>query len=267
MTPPDRQYVVNMDPHNKECNFHPSEIESIKHIRVDNLHLNPEMTYMLSNLSNFNQAFRADRCNIWTGNIKCNKKYQSPYCPFLPINQSVYRRIYESVFCIRLIRRSDILRHMCPLITGEFNSGLCCNPLHLRIGTHKENRNDILVHELVRELLRHQTHPHFCFQHNSAMTSDIVQFLEPRDLAMIKQLTLTRKIPDPFSSCKCNVVRVDVPQSEFLLPNPKAHPPSISESSTTRQVKRRKTRNTTEDVIFVTIDRPERNFIQEFLAK
>jgi hypothetical protein len=121
------------------------------------------------------------------------------------------------------------------------------------------------VHELVRELLCHKTHPHFCFQHNSAMTSDIVQSLEPRDLAMIKQLTLTRKIPDPFSSCKCNVVRVDVPPSEFLLF--KTHPPSTYNPFTSRKVKRRKTRNTTEDVIFVTIDRPERNFIQEFLAK
>ncbi len=260
----DRQYVVNMDPHNKECNFHPNQIESITHIHIQNLNLNPEIEYMLSNLTNFNQMFRADRCNVWTGDIRYKKRYKSPYCPFLPLSHSVYRHIYESVFCIRLIRRSDILRHMCPLITGEFNSGLCCNPLHLRIGTHKENRNDILVHDLVRELLLHKTHPHFCFQHNSAMISDIVQSLEPRDLDLIKQLALARQIQDPFQSCKCNIVRVDVPPSEFLLF--KTHPPSTYNPFTSRKVKRRKTLNTTEDVISVTIDRPERNFIQEFLA-
>lgn len=201
---------VNLNPHEKDCNFDVNE--PIEEIVLDNLHLNSEMTELLSHLDTIdvvNPKFRYDTCALWNGEVKQKGSHRQPYCPYLPISRSVIRFIYEQVFCVRLYNTKDVLRHMCPLITGLFNSGLCCNPLHLRLGTAKENCRDILVHDLIKLWMMNETQTDFCFQHNTGMVSSVIQSLFPEELVQVKSLSFLHKLPDPTMQCCCDIIKID----------------------------------------------------------
>jgi hypothetical protein len=200
---------VNLDPHDKDCNFHVND--PIREIQMQNLHTNKEMTELLSHLDTIDlqsPIFRYDTCALWTGEVKEKGNHRQPHCPYLPVSRSVIRFIYEQVYCVRLFKPKDVLRHMCPLITGQFNSGLCCNPLHLTLGTPKENSRDILVHDLIRTWMSNPHQTDFCFQHNSGMVSSIVQHLLPDEIEHVKRLASIYNSSDPTLFCCCDVVSI-----------------------------------------------------------
>jgi hypothetical protein len=213
---PHEKYV-NLDPHDKECNFNISD--HVTQIYMKNVHLNKEMKELLSHLDcvDLNRPmFQYNTCALWNGEIKQKGIYKQPYCPYLPVSRSVIRFIYEQVYCVKLIKPKDVLRHMCPLITGQFNSGLCCNPLHLRLGTTKENMRDIHVHDLVKKLISDPHQTDFCFQHNSGMTTTTIQTLLPEELEQIKHVASIHKLPNPMFKCCCNIIQVSVPKRQRI---------------------------------------------------
>lgn len=211
---------VNLDQHDKDCNFEVNEL--IHEIHIKNLQRNKEMTELLSHLDTIDlhhPIFRYDTCALWKGEVKQRGNHRQPYCPHLSVSRSVIRFIYEQVYCVRLFKTKDILRHMCPLITGKFNSGLCCNPLHLTLGSAKENSRDVLVHDLIHTWMSNQHQTDFCFKHNSGMVSTVIQYLLPNELEQVKYIASIYNLLDPTVLCCCNVIAVPKKaKREFDIP-------------------------------------------------
>ena len=154
-------------------------------------------------------VFSADRCYLWKGAIKKPKygHHKSPSAQECHDSFSIVRRLFTCIFHAKLGKQ--ILRHMCPLITGEFNSGMCCNPLHLRPGTAQENFEDRKVHEMLQHILKDNSPVEFCFQHNQGMLSSLPSQCNQGDLQLIQQLFHKRGLDYLLTKCVCNVIKVE----------------------------------------------------------
>jgi hypothetical protein len=201
-----------------KCNYKVEDIDRIQSIRIrshdKSKYLNQCLPF-LTNISLDDPMFVIDKCNVWTGSVKTTGTHKSPVTYHIG---SVIRRVFEDTFLIWFRYRTDILRHMCPIITGEFNSGLCCNPLHLRIGTARENRNDIFVHRLVKDLLHGTLIDYFCFIHNLTLP-DSSKRLNPKDVCMIQTLLAKKQLTPPLDQCICGptIEVVISPKEEQLV--------------------------------------------------
>ena len=229
------------------------DIDHIQSLQLLQPHLNRNTSVYLPYITNLqfdNPVFEADRCYLWTGDTKrsASGNHKSPHVPGENIYNSVVRRLFECAFGMKLPSKSNILRHMCPLITGEFNSGLCCNPLHLRIGTLKENSNDIRVHGLVKDLLEGKSTQYFCFEHNTTTQSSVGDWkLDTQDWRMLNILIQKRGLTLP--PCSCDVMEISLPpnQDQVFLDKlmedwktQQSQPLSLDNSKPKRKYKRKK---------------------------
>lgn len=92
-----------------------------------------------------------DKCWEWQG--KYNEKARNIYWSIGNRKVIPYRMVYELVHGVTLTTEQQIL-HSC-------DNRKCCNPRHMRVGTHQENMNDMkqrerhgLPHNTVRAIRR-----------------------------------------------------------------------------------------------------------------
>lgn len=188
-------------------------MDSIRSVHILNASMCKDLDDFLPHIDGIDYSdpvFSVDRCYLWKGNIKKPKygSYKSPSAHDCDYSVSIVRRLFTCIFHVKLGKQ--ILRHMCPLITGEFNSGMCCNPLHLRPGTTQENVDDRKVHEMIRRVLKDPSvSVDFCFQHNQGMFLSLPSECREDDLQLIRKLFHSRGLDYLLTKCVCNVIKVE----------------------------------------------------------
>jgi len=124
-----------------------------EHLLLDFLPVNiTENTYLdlFSKLDGFDmerKGFDKYKCAIWTEDVIRYGYYSKPsfQCNLVhDLLESFYLRSFKRYFAC----------HTCPEITGEFNSGLCVNPLHIKFGNYSINRRDMFVHKVIKSIIR-----------------------------------------------------------------------------------------------------------------
>lgn len=129
-------------------------------------------------------------CCLWKGKTSLWEGYNRPTRP-------IGKYLFEIIFGIP-VPPQITLRHMCPLFTGQHNKGLCCNPLHLRLGTHEENMRDKITHNIISSLLKNHHTSDVCFVHGCRSVDPAHRVISDQDL---KRLSL---LFDIDVNCKCD---------------------------------------------------------------
>lgn len=197
------------------CTHDVKDIDSIESLRILNPHrCKPIADYLphIGGIDCSTLVFYADRCYLWKGEVKNPKcgSHRSPYFSGNGPSSSIVRCLFTYMFNAKL-EKQQLLRHMCPLITGEFNSGMCCNPLHLRPGTPKENSRDIRIHALVKDLLGGNSTDYFCFEHNTTTISTVGDWqLDDRDWRLLNNQLKKRNLTY-CNRCTCDVINITLP--------------------------------------------------------
>lgn len=175
-----------------------SGLSLVKKIRVNTDRFNfLNLCEHINNIDISDPVFCVDQCYLWNGLIKGSKKYKSPWVQ----DCNVKRHIFQICYNIKL-SSSEVLRHMCPVLLGEFNTGMCVNPLHMTIGTQKQNMRDKFVHQLFFDILNSNFIDYFCFKHNTH-AFDYYKYLHLFEKNALDKLVEKRTCKVDYDTCRC----------------------------------------------------------------